>query len=56
MPTYSFACLGCDGEFDKNVPYEKVNQVMCDKCGYRTKRIYSFTGIVWSPTRNSGHS
>ena len=56
MPTYTFACLGCDKQFEKNVPYAQVNQIICEECGYRTKRIYSFTGIVWSPTRNNGHS
>jgi hypothetical protein len=56
MPTYTFACLDCDKEFDKNTSYEKINEVICESCGYRTRRVYSFTGIVWSPTRNSGHS
>jgi putative FmdB family regulatory protein len=56
MPTYSFVCLECDTEFDKNVSYDNINSVMCEKCGYRTRRVYSFKGLVWSPTRNSGYS
>jgi putative FmdB family regulatory protein len=56
MPTYTFSCVACHNEFDKNVSHNDIESVMCDACGYRTKRIYSFTGIVWSPTRNSGHS
>lgn len=56
MPTYSFVCLDCDEQFDKNVSYESIDSVICNKCGYRTKRVYSFTGLVWSPTRNNGHS
>jgi putative FmdB family regulatory protein len=56
MPTYEFACLACDTDFEKNVPYEDVDKILCEVCGHRAKRVYSFTGIVWSPTRNNGHS
>ena len=56
MPTYSFACTNCDNEFDKNVRYEAIDTVVCNECGYRTKRVYSFKGLVWSPTRNNGYS
>lgn len=56
MPTYSFTCIECDETFDKNIPYSEIENVMCGKCGYRAKRVYSFTGLVWSPTRNSGYS
>jgi len=56
MPTYTFACLQCDKDFDKNTPYDQIDQVICEYCGYRTRRVYSFTGLVWSPTRNNGHS
>lgn len=50
MPTYSFCCLACDTEFDKNVKYEDISSVMCENCGYRAKRLYTFTGLTWAPT------
>jgi len=56
MPTYAFTCLACDTDFDKNVPYDDIQNVTCENCGYQAKRVYSFTGLVWSPTRNSGYS
>lgn len=56
MPNYTFICVSCDKEFDKNVPYEDIELVICDSCGYRTKRVYNFNGLVWSPTRNGGYS
>jgi hypothetical protein len=56
MPTYTFACVSCDNEFDQNTPYDNIENIMCEECGYRTKRVYNFTGMVWSPTRNNGYS
>lgn len=56
MPTYAFTCLSCDRDFDKNVSYEDIQSVVCEECGNFVKRVYSFTGLVWSPTRNSGYS
>jgi len=56
MPTYEFICMACNNDFDKNVSYNDIENVVCEKCGYQAKRMYSFTGLVWSPTRNSGHS
>lgn len=56
MPNYDFACLVCDADFEKNVSYENIDNVFCETCGHRAKRVYSFKGLVWSPTRNNGHS
>jgi hypothetical protein len=50
MPTYTFACGSCDNEFDKKIPYEDIESVVCDVCGYRTKRLYNFKGLTWAPT------
>jgi putative FmdB family regulatory protein len=50
MPTYTFACIACDSEFDKNVRYEDIENVVCESCGYRTKRLYNFKGLTWAPT------
>lgn len=56
MPNYDFACLVCDEDFEKNVPYDEIDKIICEKCGYNAKRVYTFNGLVWSPTRNNGHS
>jgi putative FmdB family regulatory protein len=50
MPNYTFACVSCDEQFDKNVSYENIADVLCEKCGYRAKRLYTFSGLVWAPT------
>lgn len=50
MPNYTFVCVECDIEFDKMIPYEEIENTMCEKCGYRAKRLYTFKGLVWAPT------
>ena len=50
MPNYTFACNECEIKFDRNVPYEKIPDTLCEKCGAVAKRLYTFNGLVWAPT------
>jgi putative FmdB family regulatory protein len=57
MPNYEYTCAGdCSGTFEKIVVIEERNNQVCPKCGARADRVMSFSGIVWSPTKNGGHS
>jgi hypothetical protein len=48
--------MACDRDFEKNVPYDDIQNVICGECGYSANRVYKFSGLVWSPTRNNGYS
>lgn len=56
MPMYSYGCLVCDRDFEKIVDLNSRDSVLCDKCGNRAIRKIDRPGLVWSPTRNGGHS
>lgn len=56
MPIYSYSCLECDIDFEKITGLDQRDSVICDKCGYRATRKIDRPGMVWSPTRNGGHS
>lgn len=49
MPNYDYKCRRCDSEFEKNVPIEERNAVVCD-CGGETFRKITFFGSVYAPT------
>lgn len=55
IPNYDYKCRKCDGEFEKNVPIEERDTIVCD-CGGETFRKIVFYGRVWSPTRNGATS
>jgi hypothetical protein len=38
------------------IAIECRDEQQCDKCFHDLKRVPVFTGSVWSPTRNGGHS
>lgn len=55
MPNYDYICRKCETTFEKNVPMDERDAVVCD-CGGETFRQITFYGSVWSPTRNGGMS
>lgn len=55
MPIYDYYCEECKGIISRNVSVIFREDQTCD-CGRELKRQWSFQGVVWSPTRNGGHS
>ena len=56
MPIYTYSCKTCDKTVEKNVSMERRDMVNCSECGYKLVRKIDRPGLVWSPTRNGGHS
>ena len=49
MANYDYSCRECGNEFEKNVPMDDRDKVVCD-CGGDTFRRITFYGSVWAPT------
>jgi putative FmdB family regulatory protein len=56
MPIYTYYCPACDTDHEKMIAMQNRDDAQCDKCGYRMIRGIDRPGMVWSPTRNGGHS
>jgi len=56
MPIYTYYCPACDIDCEKMVAMQNRDGALCDNCGYRLIRGIDRPGMVWSPTRNGGHS
>ena len=56
MPIYTYSCKTCDETVEKTVAIERRDMVKCFKCNSKLVRKIDKPGLVWSPTRNGGHS
>ena len=56
MPIYTYYCNTCDKQHEQMMPIELRDSIVCPSCGYRLIRKIDRPGMVWSPTRNGGHS
>ena len=56
MPTYTYYCEQCDINLEKMMKMQERDHAHCDKCNGTLKRKLDKPGMVWSPTRNNGHS
>jgi predicted nucleic acid-binding Zn ribbon protein len=57
MPIYSYYCMAEDRLYELiQIPIDKRDDQVCRKCGSRLVRQHDLPGMVWSPTRNGGHS
>jgi putative FmdB family regulatory protein len=56
MPLYTYFCKKCNKENEKIVSIEKRDNVYCGVCEMNMQRLLDTPGMVWSPTRNNGHS
>lgn len=56
MPIYTYSCKTCDETVEKTVAMERRDMVKCFKCNSKLVRKIDKPGLVWSPTRNGGHS
>ena len=54
MPNYQFSCLECDDTVDVFFPItEKHQEVICEKCGHKRKKVIglgaiNFVGTGWA--------
>ena len=55
MPIYTYSCKTCDKTMEKTVAMERRDMLKCE-CGSKLVRKIDKPGLVWSPTRNGGHS
>jgi putative FmdB family regulatory protein len=56
MPIYTYFCNKCDKETEKIVSISARDNACCDVCEVEMERMLDTPGMVWSPTRNNGHS
>ena len=58
MPTYTFVCLEHDISQEENLKIDNRDTtfIPCPKCANRMIRAIDRPGLVWSPSRNGGHS
>ena len=56
MPLYTYTCLTCDSDYEIISKIEQRDNAMCPNCGARLIRNIDRPGLVWSPTKNGGHS
>lgn len=56
MPIYTYACPACNQDEERVASISLRDEQMCQRCGYRLIRNIDSPGMVWSPTRNGGHS
>lgn len=57
MAMYSYYCEQCDAMYELlMIPMEQRDSQACRKCGHKLVRQWDLPGLVWSPTRNGGHS
>ena len=56
MPIYTYMCTSCNVESALLVKIEDRNNQECSVCSKKLERKIDAPGMVWSPTRNGGHS
>jgi len=56
VPLYTYTCMNCDITTEKIVMMLERDNARCDECGYSLIRNIDRPGLVWSPTKNGGHS
>lgn len=56
MPIYTYQCIECNVETTLIAKIEERNDQQCSTCGNKLNRKIDAPGMVWSPTRNGGHS
>lgn len=56
MPLYTYTCINCDRTSEKMMAMLDRDNARCDDCGYSLIRNIDRPGLVWSPTKNGGHS
>lgn len=56
MPIYTYKCEVCHTEEERMVYIDYRNSQTCKQCGLTLRRKVDRPGLVWSPTRNNGHS
>lgn len=56
MPMYTQKCNTCDHTLTRISKIDDRDSQVCDTCGNPLQRQMDVPGMVWSPTRNGGHS
>lgn len=56
MPNYEYKCEDCESMEERNVHVDDREYQDCQECDGPLRRIFTFTGSVWSPTKNGGMS
>lgn len=54
MPLYTYTCLQCDEDTEKNVKIADRDNQRCEGCGNRLHRPIDFKGGVYAPTAGKG--
>jgi putative FmdB family regulatory protein len=47
VPTYSYACSGCDNHFDVVQAFTDDALTTCDQCSGRLRKLFSSVGVVF---------
>lgn len=50
MPLYLFACRKCGHRFEKLMPFARVGEAACEKCGGEVERVYDGAGVFGGRT------
>jgi putative FmdB family regulatory protein len=63
VPTYSYACTGCDNRFDVVQAFTDDALTTCEQCSGRLRKLFSSVGVVFkgsgfyrTDSRESGKS
>lgn len=57
MAMYTYYCQTCDDLKELiQIPMEARDRQDCRNCGHKLVRQWDLPGLVYSPTRNGGHS
>jgi len=56
MPIYTYFCKHCNKEQEKIASISVRDNIFCIVCEMKMDRLLDTPGMVWSPTRNNGHS
>jgi putative FmdB family regulatory protein len=47
VPTYSYACTGCDNRFDVVQAFTDDALTTCERCSGRLRKLFSSVGVVF---------
>jgi putative FmdB family regulatory protein len=47
VPTYSYACTGCDNRFDVVQAFTDDTLTTCEQCSGRLRKLFSSVGVVF---------
>jgi putative FmdB family regulatory protein len=56
VPIYSYRCTVCEVDLDRITSISVRDEQNCSDCNSKLIRGIDLPGMVWSPTRNGGHS